>query len=541
MPDISKELNDIMNARYGKDVRQSIHDGIEKVNNNLEDVGVDELLDVRKTAYNTILSTAGDSVRDQINYILDGLFSELFETGKNLFDKNRVINFGKGLTFDGEEFSSELLYYSHPIPVKPNTTYYMSKVIGSFVYPNAIIYDKDGLIIQTSPATTEAVFLTTLSNAAYMIVNGRLEDIDEFMVAESSLRVSYEPFKIKFKENLSYFDSFLKSNGDIDEFSSIEELPENGVYKLTADDIVEGLPETNVVATLIKISPTVPTSTGTGYSVYIYSVYGGKFYIGFGTGSSDNPTNWLDLSSNADLQIPTTINYIMKNLGNVNNKIILLGDSIVAGVGGSNFNGSSSGLVTPSDTSGGMIGTLGTHGTFYRNTKGVCWANYLKSYIESNYPNTQVINNGCSGINSKTVNDNFDTLVPSDATKIILCVGINDRHNGTSYTYTKNNIKGIIQKAKEKAIDIIVLTNINPLLSNDEQEIRNYNSYQVASAIKEACSEESVEVGNLQSELRYFLYLKDLELDSSLLPDGIHPNDTLYEYMYNVIKHILHV
>lgn len=44
MPDISKELNAIMSARYGKDVRQSVHDGIEKVNNNLDAVGVDNQL-----------------------------------------------------------------------------------------------------------------------------------------------------------------------------------------------------------------------------------------------------------------------------------------------------------------------------------------------------------------------------------------------------------------------------------------------------------------------------------------------------------------
>lgn len=49
MPDISTELSNIMNARYGKDVRKSIHDGIKKVNDNLEDVGVDELLDARTT------------------------------------------------------------------------------------------------------------------------------------------------------------------------------------------------------------------------------------------------------------------------------------------------------------------------------------------------------------------------------------------------------------------------------------------------------------------------------------------------------------
>lgn len=65
MPDISKELNNIMNARYGKDVRQSIHDGIMKLNDNLEDAGVDELLDVRNGADGELYNSAGDAVRNQ--------------------------------------------------------------------------------------------------------------------------------------------------------------------------------------------------------------------------------------------------------------------------------------------------------------------------------------------------------------------------------------------------------------------------------------------------------------------------------------------
>ena len=48
MPDITTELNNIMNARYGKDVRKSIHDGIKKVNDIVDDTGYSELIDIRK-------------------------------------------------------------------------------------------------------------------------------------------------------------------------------------------------------------------------------------------------------------------------------------------------------------------------------------------------------------------------------------------------------------------------------------------------------------------------------------------------------------
>jgi len=36
MADIKKELNDIKNAVYGKEVRGSIHDGIKKINDEVE-------------------------------------------------------------------------------------------------------------------------------------------------------------------------------------------------------------------------------------------------------------------------------------------------------------------------------------------------------------------------------------------------------------------------------------------------------------------------------------------------------------------------
>lgn len=64
MPDITTELNNIMNARYGKDVRKSIHDGIKKVNDNLEDVGVDELLDARIGWNGVVHENTGDAIRE---------------------------------------------------------------------------------------------------------------------------------------------------------------------------------------------------------------------------------------------------------------------------------------------------------------------------------------------------------------------------------------------------------------------------------------------------------------------------------------------
>src|SRR5690625_7358217 len=60
MADIKKELNDIKNAVYGREVRGSIHDGIKKINKESEDS--------RQIANNT--EQRQDAVEQQFNTLL---------------------------------------------------------------------------------------------------------------------------------------------------------------------------------------------------------------------------------------------------------------------------------------------------------------------------------------------------------------------------------------------------------------------------------------------------------------------------------------
>lgn len=91
--------------------------------------------------------------------------------------------------------------------------------------------------------------------------------------------------------------------------------------------------------------------------------------------------------------------------------IKLLGDSITHGSGGSNF---------------AQDGYSFIEG-FARNTRGYCWANLFKEYMENKYPCT-VINNGANGARIQFILDNFETLV-DDTDDIIICmIGTNNRH-----------------------------------------------------------------------------------------------------------------
>lgn len=99
MPDITTELNNIMNARYGKDVRQSIHDGIEKINEVVEDAGYDEILDIRTGINGEIYKTAGDAVRGQFGLVSENLKDLNCYNLLNDLDMPLLIN-DNGITFE---------------------------------------------------------------------------------------------------------------------------------------------------------------------------------------------------------------------------------------------------------------------------------------------------------------------------------------------------------------------------------------------------------------------------------------------------------
>lgn len=227
------------------------------------------------------------------------------------------------------------------------------------------------------------------------------------------------------------------------------------------------------------------------------------------------------------------ISDFVKTIGLKTNKIYIVGDSIAAGIGGSNFNGSLAGDTPVEQTSGELILYTPYRGSFYRNTTGVCWANMLKQYLESKYSYTTVVNNGCSGINTNVVDAYFDTLLPNDATMAIFYVGMNDRSE-TRVIY-EQRLKSLLRKIIARNIPFLFIVPMNS--TNANEATKTFTSRILAREMYKLCYGITEPVG-LQTEVNYYLYNHNIDI-SSILSDELHPNDTGYTIMYNILLRLL--
>ena len=166
MANIQNNLNKIKNAVLGVDVRDSIHDGIKAINEEVENTTdrqvqlegtFDELL--QQMAGNTpIYSTVKDfslTTRKMGFHVLEGI------SNGNLFNKYWTVDGFYVSEGDGTLLANDEFFVSEPIPVKPNTTYTINS---SNRYA---FYDSQGNFINGAIGTNENKTFTTPSNAYY--------------------------------------------------------------------------------------------------------------------------------------------------------------------------------------------------------------------------------------------------------------------------------------------------------------------------------------------------------------------------------------
>ena len=224
----------------------------------------------------------------------------------------------------------------------------------------------------------------------------------------------------------------------------------------------------------------------------------------------------------------TTINDMFKTLSDPNKKtkIVLAGDSITHGTGGTGFAENGSLIINDGSKS------------YYRNTNGYCWAKLFKQYIETNF-NAEVINNGCTGTHSNWWNSYKGSLIPSDTDIVILSIGTNDRNNSTTSGTTKaqiitnfyNNLSEIVKWCHERGIQIVLCSPIPATATSESDSLRLASVFEMNEVIQRVASDFNMEYANIYNEVFYHLMDKNIDINS-MLPDGLHPNDAMYKIMF---------
>lgn len=211
-------------------------------------------------------------------------------------------------------------------------------------------------------------------------------------------------------------------------------------------------------------------------------------------------------------------------------KVKLLGDSITHGVGGTGF-----------DQNGEDICT-----GYRRSPDAYCWARLLKEHLEANYP-CKVTNNACTGTTIEFIINHFDELVaPED--EIVLCnIGTNNRHqyyvNAPMHTPLEHkqafykNILTLNAKFQAAGKAVVFIANI-PASAENEQDGPDYARLFHMWDVCDMYTKASHEAGFALIRL-YELFLADCEARgvdySTLLGDGLHPNDSGYDVMFRLI------
>ena len=205
-------------------------------------------------------------------------------------------------------------------------------------------------------------------------------------------------------------------------------------------------------------------------------------------------------------------------------KIVLGGDSITHGVGGTGF------------AQDGELILETAFRTWNRNPNGYCWAKLFKEYIEGNY-NASVTNNGCTGSYSAVWKDNKAALIPEDTDLFIFTIGTNDRdvRTGTetredALTNFYNNVTEVVEYCHNMGVNIVLASPI-PASAANEGDGKLCHVYELNGILQKVAAEHNIAYVNLYNEVYYYMMDHGLNLND-YLADGLHPNDAGHKLLF---------
>lgn len=191
-------------------------------------------------------------------------------------------------------------------------------------------------------------------------------------------------------------------------------------------------------------------------------------------------------------------------------KIDFIGNSVVAGLGGTGYNGSNS---VPS--------------TF---STGYCFTNVMRKYLSEKY-NCTVVNQGISGQAITGIENHMNEIFSTGSQCAIYFADINDRGSAENWNTFKTDLPSFITTALTKVKYFAVISQY-PTRSELTIKSSDADAF-IAGATKERCY-----YGSLRKKWLDYITLHGLTT-LALTADAYHPNDLGYYHMWKMVCEML--
>lgn len=228
---------------------------------------------------------------------------------------------------------------------------------------------------------------------------------------------------------------------------------------------------------------------------------------------TDGDATWVELSAYSQIE------KISKKIfsGEIK-KIILIGDSITDGYGGTGYNGNR------------------TYG--YLNTAGYCWANILKKYLSDRF---QIETDNYGKYNSK-IDEQFqiiqDNIISGNYDLCIWLSGTNNRVDSSTFQSYKTVLPQAINYLKDNIDDFIVISAIPA--TKDDEDGRGHKGYEIDEVALSSCVSENCCFSSGYRKFCNYIELTKTDI-TSCFSDHVHPNDLGYYILFKIICNILNI
>ena len=216
-----------------------------------------------------------------------------------------------------------------------------------------------------------------------------------------------------------------------------------------------------------------------------------------------------------------------KTPGFFGKRVVLGGDSITHGVGGSNWNQNGRTIITVDGR------------TWKESPNSYSWANLMINLLKNQY-GCSVTNNACTGTDTQFWSENIATLLPKNTDIFILTIGTNDRNFDSlelCRQHIVNYLPSIITYCRMNYIRICVFSPVPASQTNEDS--KKAKTWQINEWIREVCFQYNAEYYNLHDYIYNWYFSRNEPIGS--YSDDLHPNDAMYYYMFYAYCNLLDI